>query len=116
LASFQSDALNPSAQAVVGGNEDEVTHVALNEATVNGKPGYGHLLTTGNSDADKGGIAEVKKASHWKQQYGGVDCPLPSTVRIEAHADLYGESIYLHPAFKRPKDRPKTMKRKAGYM
>ena len=45
-----------------------------------------------------------------------MDFPLPSNAQIEAHADLYGESICLHPAFKRPKGRPKNTKRKAGYM
>jgi hypothetical protein len=47
--------------AVVVGNEDEEAHVVLNEATVNGNSGYDHLLTTDNSDADKGGIAAFKK-------------------------------------------------------
>ena len=51
-----------------------------------------------------------------EQQYGGMDFPLPSNAQIEAHADLYDESICLHPAFKRPKGRPKNTKRKAGYM
>ena len=45
-----------------------------------------------------------------------MDFPLPSNAQIEAHADLYDESICLHPAFKRPKGRPKNTKRKAGYM
>jgi hypothetical protein len=56
------------------------------------------------------------KTAHSKQQYEGVDFPLPSTAQIEAHADLYGEFICLHPAFKRPKGRPKNMKRKTGYI
>jgi hypothetical protein len=58
----------------------------------------------------------VLKTAHWKQQYEGVDFPLPSTAQINAHADLYDESICLYPAFMRPKGRLKNMKRKAGYM
>jgi hypothetical protein len=42
--------------------------------------------------------SSVLKTAHWKQQYEGVDFPLPSTAQIEAHADLYDESICLHPA------------------
>jgi hypothetical protein len=38
------------------------------------------------------------KRAHWKQQYEGLDFSLPSTTQIEAHADLYDESICLHPA------------------
>jgi len=75
-------------------------HVAAAKAGVD-------LLSITNSDL---------KTAHWKQQYEGVDFQLPSTAQIEAHADLYDESICLHPAFKRPKGRPKNMKRKAGYM
>ena len=56
------------------------------------------------------------KTALWKQQYEGMDFPLPSNAQIEAHADLYDESICLHPALKRPKGRPKSTKRKAGYM
>jgi hypothetical protein len=60
--------------------------------------------------------SSVLKTAHWKQQYEGMDFPMPSTAQIEAHADFYDESIGLYPAFKRPKGRPKSMKRKAGYM
>ena len=48
--------------AVAVGNEDEEAHVVLNEATVNGNSGYGHLLTTDNSDADKGGIVGSRRS------------------------------------------------------
>jgi hypothetical protein len=44
--------------------------------------------------------SSVLKTVHWKQQYGGVDFPLPSTAQIEENADLYDEPICLHPAFK----------------
>jgi hypothetical protein len=42
--------------------------------------------------------SSVLKTAHWKKQYEGVDFPLPSTAQIEAHADLYDESICLRPA------------------
>jgi hypothetical protein len=60
--------------------------------------------------------SSVLKTAHWKQLYKGMDYPLASTAQIEAHAGLYDEPICLHPAFKRPKGRPKSMRRKAGYM
>jgi hypothetical protein len=41
--------------------------------------------------------SSVLKTAHWKQQYEGLDFPLPSTAQIEAHADLYDESICLYP-------------------
>lgn len=55
------------------------------------------------------------KTAHWKLQYQGLDFPLPSKAQIDMHASLYDESICLHPALKRPKDRPKSMKHKAGF-
>jgi hypothetical protein len=41
--------------------------------------------------------SSVLKTAHWKKQYEGVDFPLQSTAQIEARADLYDESICLHP-------------------
>jgi hypothetical protein len=43
------------------GNEGDEAHVALNEATENYNAGYDRLLTSDNSDADKGWIAGFKK-------------------------------------------------------
>ena len=54
--------------------------------------------------------------AHWKEQYEGTAFPLPSYAQIEAHADLINKSICLPPALKRPKGRPKSMKRKKGYI
>ena len=58
---------------------------------------------------------ELKKA-HWKEQYEGTEFPLPSEAQIERHANLINTSICLPPGLKRPNGRPKSTKRKQGFM
>ena len=53
---------------------------------------------------------------HWKDQYAGLDFPLPSAADVEKHSGLININICLPPAFKRPKGRPKSQMREKGYM
>jgi hypothetical protein len=61
-------------------------------------------------------ICPELKTAHWKEQYAGTEFPLPSEAQIERHANLVNRSICLPPALKRPKGRPKSTKRKQGFM
>jgi len=58
---------------------------------------------------------ELKK-THWKEQYEGTEFPLPSEAQIERHVNLIKSSICLPPGLKRPNGRPKSTKRKQGFM
>jgi len=58
---------------------------------------------------------ELKK-THWKEQYEGTEFPLPSEAQIERHVNLIKSSICLPPGLKRPNGRPKSTKRKQGFV
>ena len=55
-------------------------------------------------------------AQNWKQQYEDLDFPLPSAADVEKHSGLINRNICLPPAFKRPKGRPRSLKRQKGFM
>jgi len=61
-------------------------------------------------------ICPELKTTHWKEQYEGTEFPLPSEAQIERRAHLINTSICLPPGLKRPKGRPKSTKRKQGFM